>query len=62
MLTLRIPGRAAAVHAALGAAGVVGDLRAPDTIRLTPVPLYNGWEDAWLAASTLRAVMADLTS
>jgi kynureninase len=59
MLTLRLPGRAAAVHAALGAAGVVGDLRAPDVIRLTPVPLYNGWEDAWRAATALRAALTD---
>jgi kynureninase len=58
MLTLRIPGRARAVHEALGAAGVIGDLRAPDTVRLTPVPLYTGWEDAWRAAAALRDAMA----
>jgi kynureninase len=42
------------VHAALGRAGVVGDLRAPDTVRLTPVPLYTGWHDAWRAVAALR--------
>jgi kynureninase len=57
MLTLHLPGRAAAVHEALGRAGVVGDLRAPDTIRLTPVPLYCGWEDAARAALALRAAL-----
>jgi kynureninase len=58
MLTLHLPGRASAVHEALGAAGVVGDLRAPDTIRLTPVPLYCGWEDAARAALALRHALA----
>jgi kynureninase len=56
MLTLHLPGRARQVHESLGRAGVVGDLRAPDTIRLTPVPLYTGWEDAARAALALDAI------
>ncbi len=45
---------AARVHAAMHAAGVVGDLRDPDVIRLAPAPLYNGWEDVWRAVDALR--------
>ena len=38
--------RARQVFQALAARGVVADWRAPDIIRLAPVPLYNGYEDA----------------
>jgi kynureninase len=48
---------AARVHQALHDAGVIGDLRDPDVIRLAPTPLYNGWEDVWRAASALRRVV-----
>jgi kynureninase len=44
---------ARAVFALLGAAGIVCDLREPDVMRIAPVPLYNGFEDAWRFASSL---------
>ena len=46
------------VFAALGRSGVICDWREPDVIRFAPVPLYNGFEDAFNAASRL----ADLLS
>jgi kynureninase len=44
-------------HERLTAAGVVGDWREPDTLRLSPVPLYNSYSDVYTAVEALaRAV------
>ena len=42
---------------ALGARGMVCVWRAPDIIRVAPVPLYNGFEDAWRFAQALTQVL-----
>ncbi len=55
-LSLRFAG-AESVLAALAARGVVADVRAPDIIRVAPVPLYNTYHDAWRFASLLREVI-----
>jgi kynureninase len=39
--------------AALAEANVIGDFREPDLIRLAPVPLYDTYHDAWVAAGAL---------
>jgi kynureninase len=44
---------------ALIAAGVTGDFRAPSTIRFGLAPLYTSFEDVWLAAETLVALMQE---
>lgn len=49
---------AESVLAALAARGVVADFRAPDIIRVAPVPLYNTYHDAWRLAELLRASIA----
>ena len=45
-------------HEQLAAAGVIGDWREPDIIRLAPVPLYNSFEDvlraAWQLSEAVR--------
>jgi kynureninase len=43
------------VFASLAQRGLVCDWREPDTIRLAPVPLYNGFEDVLRAARQLAA-------
>ncbi|HET7756250.1 MAG TPA: kynureninase [Steroidobacteraceae bacterium] len=61
-LSLRIAGGAArgrAVFEALHRAGVVCDWRAPDVIRVAPVPLYNRFEDVWLFAQRLGQALAE---
>jgi kynureninase len=44
-------------HQRLTAAGVIGDWREPDILRLAPAPLYNSFSDAFVAVDMLtRAV------
>jgi kynureninase len=59
-LSLRIARPAADArrcHDLLSAAGVVGDWRDPDVLRLAPAPLYNSYHDVFVAVDALsRAV------
>ena len=61
-LSIRVRGgsaRARRAHEALERRGVVADWREPDTIRMAPVPLYNGFGDAWRAATDLAGAILD---
>jgi kynureninase len=49
---------AEAVLAELAARGVTADVRAPDIIRVAPVPLYNTYHECW----RLGALLRELTS
>jgi len=44
---------------ALIAAGVIGDFRTPDLLRLGLTPLYLGFADLWHAVDRLAAILAD---
>jgi kynureninase len=59
-LSLRIrhsPAAAKRCHDLLAEAGVVGDWREPDVLRLAPAPLYNSFSDVYAAVDALaRAV------
>jgi kynureninase len=46
----------------LAARGVVADFRAPDIIRVAPVPLYNTYHEAWRFASILKELLANTVS
>jgi kynureninase len=55
-LSLRIarsPAAAKRCHDLLTAAGVVGDWREPDVLRLAPTPLYNSYSDVFAAVEAL---------
>ena len=59
-LSLRLvkpPHEAKRCHDRLTAAGIIGDWREPDVIRLAPVPLYNSFSDVFTAVDALtRAI------
>ncbi len=45
-------------HEYLTAAGIIGDWREPDTLRLAPVPLYNSFRDVATAVDALASALA----
>ena len=47
------------VLAGLAARGVIVDYRAPDLIRVAPIPLYNTFHEVWRFAEALREVLGD---
>ncbi len=52
-LSLRCPA-AETMLERLAIRGVVADFRAPDIIRVAPIPLYNTYHEAWRLAAILR--------
>jgi kynureninase len=56
-LRVRAAGQGRALFDALGRAGVVGDWREPDVIRLAPAPLYNSFLDVLHAAVRLGEIL-----
>ena len=52
-LSMRLPGRADRIQARLQQAGVVGDYRQPDVLRLAPAPLFNTFGEMWRTAGAL---------
>jgi kynureninase len=59
-LSLRIaraPHEAKRCHQQLTAAGVIGDWREPDILRLAPTPLYNSFSDVFTAVDTLSRLL-----
>ena len=55
-MTLRHP-EAGRISQALIRAGVVGDFRAPDRLRLGPAPITTRFTDVWDAMDTLRQIL-----
>jgi kynureninase len=35
--------------------GIIGDWREPNVIRLSPIPLYNSYEEVWLVGEALAS-------
>jgi kynureninase len=57
-LSYRLGERASWIQGKLQEAGVIGDYRAPDVLRLAPAPLFNTFDEMWRAAEALRRVAA----
>jgi kynureninase len=59
-LSLLLPRIGKKVFERISEAGVIGDWREPDVIRLSPVPLYNSFEDVFrcgqILSQSIRAV------
>ena len=53
-LSLRIQGDPERFQKRLQEAGVIGDFREPDVLRLAPAPLFNSYHDVWRAAEGVR--------
>ncbi|THE13273.1 kynureninase [Bacillus timonensis] len=50
---------AARICKALKENGIIPDFRAPNMIRLAPVPLYNSFEDVWNVIQMLKTIMEE---
>ena len=59
-LSLRLPGRADRVQEQLQQAGVVGDFRHPDVLRLAPAPLFNTYYEMWRTAEAVRTTAREV--
>ncbi len=53
-LSLLVKQNGRALFTYLTEAGIIGDWREPDCIRLAPTPLYNTFTDVWRVGETLR--------
>ncbi|WP_428654673.1 kynureninase [Runella sp.] len=53
-LSLLVDREGKALFDALTAKGIIGDWREPNCIRLTPVPLYNTFEEIWKVGQALE--------
>ena len=49
---------AEAVLRKLAARGVIADYRAPDILRIAPIPLYNTFQELWRFSEILRDVIS----
>lgn len=61
-IALLVHGQASELLRALENDGIVADLRAPNIIRLAPVPLYNTFHEAWLCARVLGEKLVNHTN
>jgi kynureninase len=52
-LSILVHDRPREMHRALQSAGVIGDFRPPNVVRLAPVPLYNTFREVWNVSRVL---------
>jgi len=58
-LSLKFKENAKHVNERMSAEGLITDFRAPDVIRVAPVPLYNSFEDVWVFADIVKRAFED---
>ncbi|TVR43772.1 MAG: kynureninase [Bacteroidia bacterium] len=56
-IALTHPTEALRICSALKNRNIIPDFRAPDTIRIAPVPLYNSFEEVYLVVKNLKEIM-----
>jgi kynureninase len=56
-ISVRVPGDASDLCAALSKRGVIVDARDPDILRFAPAPFYNSHLDCWTAVTTLASLL-----
>lgn len=56
-IALTHPAEALRICSALKNRNIIPDFRAPDTIRIAPVPLYNSFEEVYLVVKNLKEIM-----
>ena len=57
-LSLRVPGEGRELCDRLAKAGVLGDWREPDTLRVAAVPLYNSYQDVYRFVQRFSAALS----
>ena len=57
-LSLRVPGEGRELCDRLAKAGVIGDWREPDTLRVAAVPLYNSYQDVYRFVQRFSAALS----
>jgi kynureninase len=56
-LSVKLVGTDKSFFDAMMADGILGDFRAPDVVRLAPVPLYNSFEDIYLTGRKMAKLL-----
>jgi len=56
-LSLRLHSDASEVAKKLAENGIICDVRKPNVLRVSPVPLYNSFEDVWKFVTMLKTVL-----
>jgi kynureninase len=57
-LSIRLPGSGRELRDRLASAGVIGDWREPDTLRVAAVPLYNSYQDVYSFVQRFSAALS----
>jgi kynureninase len=57
-LSLKLMGAGRELFGDIVEQGIIGDFREPDVIRMSPVPLYNSFEDVYRSGAILKSLLS----